>query len=73
MSVVRLDGDLYESTIDAITNLYPLLSPGGWMIVDDYNDIPACKAAITDYRAEHGIDEPIEEIDFTGICWKKPG
>jgi O-methyltransferase len=73
MSVIRLDGDLYESTMDAITNLYPLLSPGGWCIVDDYNDIPACKAAITDYRAQHGIEDPIEEIDFTGVCWKKGG
>ena len=33
---VRLDGDLYESTMDGLTNLYPQLSPGGFLIVDDY-------------------------------------
>ncbi len=71
LSLVRLDGDLYESTMDAIVNLYPALSPGGWLIIDDYNDIPACKAAVTDYRTEHEIFEPIEEIDFTGVCWRK--
>jgi O-methyltransferase len=70
-AVVRLDGDLYESTMDAIVHLYPRLSVGGWLIVDDYNDIDACKAAITDYRADHGITDEIIEIDFSGVCWKK--
>jgi hypothetical protein len=69
-AVVRLDGDLYESTIDGLTNLYPGLSPGGWLIVDDY-EIPACRQAVTDYRAQHGIDEPIVDVDWTGICWQK--
>jgi hypothetical protein len=40
-AVIRLDGDLYESTIDSLENLYPGLAPGGWVIVDDYGGIPA--------------------------------
>jgi O-methyltransferase len=71
LAVVRLDGDLYESTWDAITVLYPKLSPGGFLIVDDYGDIPACAKAIHDYRDEHGITEPIEEVDWTGAFWRK--
>ena len=35
-AVVRLDGDTYFSTMDAIQVLYPRLSPGGFIIVDDY-------------------------------------
>jgi O-methyltransferase len=70
-SVVRLDGDLYESTTDALVNLYPGLSSGGWLIVDDYGDIAACRSAVNDYRVAHGITETIETIDWTGICWKK--
>ncbi len=35
LAVVRLDGDLYESTMDGLTNLYPKLSVGGYLIVDD--------------------------------------
>lgn len=69
-SVLRLDGDLYESTMDALTNLYPNLSPGGWIIVDDY-EIEACRKAVHDYRDDNGIDEEIVKVDWTGVCWKK--
>lgn len=69
-SVLRLDGDLYESTMDVLTNLYPQLSPGGWLIIDDFS-IPACEQAVHDYRAANGITEPIEVIDDDGVCWKK--
>lgn len=71
LAVARIDGDLYESTIDAISALYPRLSVGGYLIVDDYNDIKACRHAISDYRVEHGIDERIEVVDWTGIYWQK--
>jgi len=42
-AVIRLDGDLYESTWDALTGLYPKLSPGGYCLIDDYGGIPACR------------------------------
>ena len=42
LAVLRLDGDLYESTIVALRSLYPKLSPGGYVIVDDWGAIPAC-------------------------------
>ena len=71
-SVIRLDGDLYESTTDALVNLYPGLSPGGWVIIDDY-EIDACRKAVTDYRAANDITEEIIEIDWTGVCWQKKG
>lgn len=71
-SVLRLDGDLYESTMDALVNLYPGLAPGGWIIVDDY-EIPACAQAVDDYRQTEGITEPIHRVDWTGICWQKQG
>jgi O-methyltransferase len=71
LAVARLDGDMYESTMDAIQALYPKLSVGGYLIVDDYSFIPACKKAVDDYRAEHGIKEPIESIDWTGVYWRR--
>ena len=69
-SVVRLDGDMYESTIDGLNNLYPRLAVGGYLIADDYS-IDACKAAIEDYRREHGITEPIQRVDWTGVYWRR--
>jgi O-methyltransferase len=71
-AVARLDGDMYESTMDSLTNLYDDLSPGGFLIVDDYS-IDACKEAVADFRTERGITEPIEEIDWTGVFWRKSG
>lgn len=69
-AVIRLDGDLYESTIDALESLYPRLSPGGYLIVDDYA-FDNCRAAVEDYRGRHGIEEPIERIDWTGAYWRR--
>ena len=70
LALMRLDGDLYESTIDALSSLYPKLSPGGFCIIDDY-DLSNCKKAVDDYRAEHGISEEIVEIDNCGVFWRK--
>lgn len=69
--VLRLDGDLYASTTDALSQLYPKLSSGGFVIIDDWN-IPMCQQAVDDYRAAHDITEPITGIDQCGVFWRKP-
>ncbi|MET0627409.1 MAG: TylF/MycF family methyltransferase [Acidimicrobiia bacterium] len=71
LALIRLDGDLYESTMDALTALYPKLSPGGFVIVDDYGAFEPCRQAISDYRDANGIDDPITEIDWTGVYWRR--
>jgi O-methyltransferase len=69
IAVLRLDGDLYESTIQALDGLYPRLSPGGFCIIDDYN-LKACRQAVGDYRAKHGITSEIVDIDGSGAFWR---
>lgn len=71
LAVLRIDADLYESTMDALEYLYPKLSPGGYCIIDDYGCFKACKQSVTDYRAKHDITEEIHRIDWTGVYWKK--
>lgn len=71
ISLLRLDGDLYESTMDAIVNLEPKVSPGGFVIVDDYSSVEACQQAVDEYRDSRGIKSPIHAIDWTGIWWRK--
>ena len=71
LSLLRLDGDMYESTMDAITALYPKLSVGGFCIVDDYGAVPACRLAVNDYRRAHGIESPVQMIDWTGAWWRR--
>ncbi len=70
-SIVRLDGDTYEATWLGLESLYPGLSAGGYLIVDDYGLIGECEQAVEDYRREHGITEPIEQIDWNGVRWRR--
>ena len=69
-AVIRLDGDMYSSTMDAMQALYPRLSPGGFCIIDDYA-LKGCREAVDDYRKEHGIIEPLENVDWSGVFWRK--
>lgn len=71
LAVLRLDGDMYSSTIDALDALYDRVSPGGFVVVDDYGAVPACAKAIHDFRDAHGVTEPLEEIDWAGMYWRK--
>ena len=71
-ALMRLDGDMYESTIVALDALYPKLSDGGVIVIDDYGAIDACKQAVNDYRSLYGINAPIQQIDWTGVWWRKP-
>lgn len=71
LAILRLDGDMYESTMDGLKNLYAKLSPGGFLIVDDYGAVPACKDAVHDFRKANGISEEIIQIDWGGIYWQK--
>jgi O-methyltransferase len=70
LAVLRLDGDMYESTIEALTCLYPKLSCGGYAIIDDYA-LPGCRAAVDDYRTEHQIKEPLVRIDRHAKFWQR--
>eukprot|EP00741_Cyanophora_paradoxa_P015404 tig00020878_g14868.t1 len=74
LAVLRLDGDYYESTYPVLEALYPLLSPGGYVIVDDWGiaDWCAARQATEDYRRKHGIEEPLVEADWHTSYWRKP-
>jgi O-methyltransferase len=72
LAVMRLDGDMYESTWQAIEALYPKLSPGGYCIVDDFGSHQSqAGRAILDYRKQHGIEEEIVDIDGFGAYWRR--
>ena len=71
LSLLRLDGDLYESTIIALESLYPKLAIGGFIIIDDFNAFQFCKKAVLDYRLANDINETMIEIDKEAIFWRK--
>jgi hypothetical protein len=71
LAILRLDGDLYESTMDCLNALYHKVSKGGFVIVDDYDHLAPCKQAVTEFRERHGISDVIKKIDDSGVYWRK--
>jgi hypothetical protein len=72
LAIMRLDGDMYESTMDGLTSLYPKLSPGGFCIIDDYA-LDGCRMAVDDFRRAHAISSELHAVDWTGRHWRKEG
>jgi len=71
LSVVRLDGDMYESTMDGLVYLYPKLAEGGYMIVDDYNAVESCNDAVSDFCHERNLTPRLQMIPGAGAFWRK--
>jgi len=70
-ALIRLDGDMYESTMDALVHLYDRLSPGGYVVVDDYGALAGCRRAVHDFLGRRGLTPAIEPIDAAGVWWRK--
>jgi hypothetical protein len=66
ISLLRLDTDWYESTYHELEHLYPRLSEGGVLIVDDYGHWQGAKRAVDAYFRAQGIDADLRTIDYTG-------
>lgn len=73
LAVLRLDGDMYDSTMVALEALYHKLSVGGYVIVDDYSALPACKDAVDEFRAREGITDPLLPVDWAAVYWQRSG
>jgi O-methyltransferase len=71
LAVLRLDGDMYGSTMEALEQLYPRLSVGGYVIVDDYGAVPGCRKAVEDFRARNHITDEMRSVDWTGVFWQR--
>lgn len=71
LAVLRADADMYESTMDVLVNLYDKVSPGGYIIIDDYLLIESCRKAVDDFREERGITDEIVKVDWNAVYWKK--
>jgi len=71
LALLRLDGDLYESTMDALNALYDKVSPGGFIVVDDYFSCPPCGVAIEAFRSHRAITDEKQRIDPQSLFWRK--
>jgi Macrocin-O-methyltransferase (TylF) len=71
LALLRLDGDLYDSTYDTLQALYPRLSPGGFVIVDDYWSVVECREAVHDYLEATQTVAQLQRIDTEAVFWQK--
>lgn len=73
IAVLRLDGDYYESTRDALVSLYDKVSPGGYVIIDDYGEDSwtYCRQAVDEFREQRGITDPMIKVDAPCSFWRK--
>jgi len=70
-ALIRLDGDMYGSTADALNNLYDRLSTSGFVIVDDYGGLKNCARAVNDFIEQRDLQVRIEPIDESCVWWQK--
>ncbi len=71
LAVLRLDGDMYESTMDGLNNLYDKVSSRGSLMVDDYFLFESQREAIDEFRKKRQVETPIVQIDDFGGYWVK--
>ncbi len=73
LALMRLDGDYYESTMDALKALYDKLSIGGYAIIDDYgeDEWTYCRQAVDEFRSAHGLTEPLVRVDRRCYYWQR--
>jgi O-methyltransferase len=71
LAVLRVDADLYSSTMDVLNTMYSALSPGGYAVFDDYQNLPDCRRAIDEFRQANGVTEEIHPIDQRAVYWQR--
>lgn len=71
LAILRLDGDMYSSTIQVLEQLYDKVSIGGYVIIDDYGALSNCRAAVEDFRKSRDITDEMKVVDWSGVYWQK--
>jgi hypothetical protein len=73
VAILHADGDWYESVRLTLETFEPKVSPGGFVVIDDYGHWEGAKEATHGYRASRGIVTSLVEVDETAVFWRKPG
>ena len=71
IAILRLDGDYYASTKVCLDHLYDRVSPGGFVVIDDYGAYEGCRKAVSDFFAERSINPFLSYTDDVCRYWVK--
>lgn len=72
IALLRLDTDWYASIRHELTHLFPHLSPGGVIIIDDYGHWQGARLAVDEYIEHHHVRLFLHRIDYTGRIGIRP-
>ena len=70
LALLRIDADMYQSTMDVLTALYSKVVPGGYVVIDDYGSFSTSRKAVDDFRSMFEITAPLQSIDWEGVYWQ---
>lgn len=68
VALLRLDTDWYESTRHELMHLYPRVSPGGVLMIDDFGHWRGARRAVLEYFADQDKPVFLVSLDDTGVC-----
>jgi O-methyltransferase len=71
VAVLHCDSDWYDSVLLTLEVMYPLVSAGGFVVIDDYGTFPGAQRATDEYRLGAGEGAPLRRLDHTGRYWRK--
>jgi O-methyltransferase len=71
VALLHCDGDWYDSVRLTLETFYPLVNPGGYVVIDDYGTWPGARRATDEYRRAVGDRSRLRRIDHTGRYWRK--
>jgi O-methyltransferase len=72
IALLHLDGDWYESTKCCLEELYDQVSPGGYIIIDDYGYWMGCRKAVDEFLEANRLGASLMIIDETAVFLEKP-
>jgi O-methyltransferase len=71
VALLHTDLESYESTQLTLETFYPVIKPGGYVVVNCYGDWPEVRRATGDFRLRNAITDPFVRVDHAGVYWRK--
>jgi O-methyltransferase len=72
IALLHIDADWYDSVKLCLERFYDHVSPGGYVVIDDYGHWEGCRHAVDEFLNGRGIDVPLTVVDYTGRYFQKP-
>jgi len=70
VALLRVDSIDPEEVRAILEAIYERVSPGGFVVIDDYGSA-GCQEAVEAFRADIGVQEPLERIDWSAAAWRR--